>query len=86
MNVILEKINKKERGNKVFISKLNTRLKNNIQLFVPAYLHVLHFLVIIIIIIIIIIFILFTMTTLIYATASLATQGWCELDVDPEKF
>jgi hypothetical protein len=72
MNVILEekKINKKERGNKVFISKLNTRLKNNIQLFVPAYLHVLHFLVIIIIIII---FILFTMTTIIYATASLAT-------------
>jgi type IV secretory pathway VirB6-like protein len=78
MNVILEekKINKKERGNKVFISKLNTRLKNNIQLFVPAYLHVLHFLVIIIIIIIIIIiFILFTMTTIIYATASLATRG-----------
>jgi hypothetical protein len=82
MNVILEekKINKKERGNKVFISKLNTRLKNNIQLFVPAYLHVLHFLVIIIIIlliiiIIIIIFILFTMTTFIYVTASLATRG-----------
>ena len=76
MNVILEekKINKKERGNKVFISKLNTRLKNNIHLFVPAYLHVLHFLVIIIIIIIII-FILFTMTTFIYATASLATRG-----------
>jgi subtilase family serine protease len=81
MNVILEekKINKKERGNKVFISKLNTRLKNNIQLFVPAYLHVLHFLVIIIILIIIIIiitiFILFTMTTIIYVTASLATRG-----------
>ena len=57
MNVILEekKINKNERGNKVFISKLNTRLKNNIKLFVPVYLHVLHFLVIIIIIIIIII-------------------------------
>jgi len=69
MNVILEE-KKNERGSKVFISKLNTRLKNSITLFVPAYLHVLHFLVIIIII-----FILFTMTTLIYATASLATRG-----------
>ena len=26
------------------------------------------------------------MTTIIYATASLATEGWCELDVDPKKF
>ena len=26
------------------------------------------------------------MTTFIYVTASLATEGWCELYVDPEKF